>query len=135
MADGIIKVCPVCEKVFWIPIPEEWAYKRTATVDSGDREMLYFNKYSCKRKYDAEYEIKMSKKRVATMKREHQKRKAQKFGVLRVGDEVEADTDKHCIDCYYCEKSKYGFYDCVARQYALNPYKVACKKFVPKNGG
>ena len=52
---GGYKKCQTCGEVFYVLQPELWAYK--CHVGTGlNARTLYFHTYSCKRKFDKNYE-------------------------------------------------------------------------------
>ena len=53
---GVAAVCPVCHTAFFVCYPEDYVYKREATISRGNHKTIYFNKYSCKKKFDEEYD-------------------------------------------------------------------------------
>lgn len=111
---GGYKVCRQCGKVFYVLRPELWVYKRDVIVD-GDHVLGYFHTYSCKRKFDAEYDKKLVDGRSTC--HVHQRKQ---------------NIDKCCSDCRYPIKGKYGFYDCAICGVAVKMSKHACGRFKPK---
>ena len=76
---GIWRVCPTCGERFYILYPEMWVYKMEASQKNGDRPMLYFNKYSCKRKYEDGYVVELRKRKSDAMKKLHAERRKKKL--------------------------------------------------------
>ena len=60
---GAYFVCPTCKKVFYIEDREVWAYKRNVTLDKNGSQMVYFHTYSCKKKFDKEYDKQIKQNR------------------------------------------------------------------------
>lgn len=133
---GVYKVCPVCGKAFYICEPEIWAYKLT-THRKKVREIVYFNKYSCKKKYEDEYEKEVFKIRQESQKKQMAKRKAsnrrnakyERHGIIREQECTGAEDEARCCDCRYCAKDKFGFRSCTMYGYSLNSMKLACNRF------
>ena len=125
--DGITAVCPVCKVKFYICVPEMWAYKLEATNSEGQRSLLYFNKHSCKRKFEADYENEKVKRRSNAAKKRHN---AQREKDGSIPKEPRRWDGKHCADCDNCKKDSLGLYECVARQISINPHKMACSKYI-----
>lgn len=57
LTGGTWKNCAECGKKFFVLDCELWAYKRTVTMKPGsDCNIVFFCKYSCKRKFDKKYD-------------------------------------------------------------------------------
>ena len=75
MASEGYKICPVCGKKFFVPDFDIWVFKRSANENFRHSEVLYFNKYECKNKYDKKYEEELHRRKVEAAKKGHENRK------------------------------------------------------------
>ena len=50
---GAYKNCPTCGKEFFVPQLDDWVFKRYRRDKT--KELMYFCKWSCVRKWDAEH--------------------------------------------------------------------------------
>lgn len=73
---GSWKECPQCGKTFFCSGPE-WAYKR-AVSEGGLSTLRYFDRYSCLRAFDKEYEEKKRKRRIESARLQHKRKKQMK---------------------------------------------------------
>ena len=111
--------CPVCGKLFYVPT-SEWVYRHTITKADGYYEVKYFHTWSCFKKFEDEYDLKLREKRANAAIKAAKSRKAtmnKKFA------------GKHCEDCDRCAKGRYGFYDCLYFGWAVSKTKNACRMF------
>ena len=136
---GVYAVCPVCKKAFFVCHPDEYVYKRRASISTNNNKMLYFNKYSCKRAFDKDYEKYIFEIRQAAAIERHKKGRPRKPVDPEKKAEKDAEIDrmregKHCKDCMYAYRDKFGFWYC-SFSYVIKAYKVACKKFRPGEVG
>ena len=60
---GVSAVCPVCEKKFFINNPDLWVFKRRAHANINESELFWFDKYSCKKAFEEDYEKTKKKRR------------------------------------------------------------------------
>jgi len=72
---GVDAVCPSCGKEFHVLRPWCYAYRLNVSVETNKQRMLYFDKYTCKHKYEQEYEeLKRNRRSEAAYKRHLKKR-------------------------------------------------------------
>ena len=119
---GIYKVCPVCGKAFYVCEPELWVYKMEIHARSERERLVYFNKYSCKRKYEKDYEARKAKRKAESDKRKWEKSHGRKI----------EDNDVFCYDCRYCMYDHGETRYCSCFGCSVRNYKSACKKFKPR---
>ena len=124
---GAVKVCPICKTSFWIPEPEMYAYKMSIKVGTHD-QLLYFNKYSCKREYERLHAEELRDKRLKKIEQVIENRVGRMKRPIRADDYQ----DKHCETCRYFQKGKYGFADCTVYSFAISKNLAACNKYKPK---
>ena len=125
---GIWKVCPICNKRFYILYPDLWVYKKVARVKkAGNQEMVYFDKYSCKRKFEDEYSVEVTRRRSDALKKMHSERRKKKLETVK----KEAKEPHYCYECGNSVKNMFGFYECVLNPNA-NMQNRYCKRFTPK---
>ena len=123
---GLICECPVCDKTFFVSDPDVWVYKREANITKYRTTILYFDRYSCKRKYEKRYEQDVKIRRIEAAKLRHR-------GKLKSDAEENDYIDgKICGTCFYCCQGHYGFYDCLVKGWAVNQIKTACSAWKPK---
>ena len=125
---GAYFVCPTCEERFFVTEPDIYVYKMTITVAKDKQEKLFFNKYTCKLKYEAEYEKKKSKHRSDAAKKRHQEKKLKQNRIPKEKPELE----EKCLDCQYCLGKNFGFYSCNYYDYPVSRYRGACCHFIEK---
>lgn len=125
---GIFKVCPVCNKSFYICEPEIWAYKMNIHTRT-DKRLVYFNRYSCMRAYQKDYEKLLKKRKLESDKRKYEKAKQKK---IDAGEKKVKDV--FCFDCRYCMKDDIELRYCSCFGCAVRNYKSACKKYRPRRG-
>lgn len=103
------RICPVCGKPHYPPDLNNYGFRRV--VREKDQTItLYFCKWSCLRKWEADRTAKKPPARET---------------VLKTGGE-------HCSDCRYCVKGKYGFIDCTVYCQATSLNRRACRRFKSK---
>lgn len=145
--NGVYRVCPVCGKAFFITDPEIWVYKREIQMrDMKVKTRIeYFDRYSCKRKFDRQYEAEIKqRKKAANQKR--QKTRIERGIVAKPKDmtpekvakkaKKDAEIDarisgKTCNECKYCITDKFGFAYC-SFQIPCSRVKAACRRFREK---
>ena len=123
---GAYFVCPTCKKSFYVEDREAWVFKRNVTIDKNGSQMVYFHTYTCKKKFDKEYDkqIKQNRqdgafKRHGTLKKKRQPK-------------PRPELEEFCGDCQFCGRTNLGFYDCGYYDCAVAPHKVACGRFIGK---
>ena len=79
---GIDVTCPVCGKGFYITDPDLWVFKLMASVNVGEQKSFYFDKYTCKRAYEKEYEKEKKQRRIAAAKKGSKTKKEKARGKL-----------------------------------------------------
>ena len=114
-AGGAWRKCAICGKQFFVIDIEQWAYKRHLQSSTRSDKLEWFDKYSCMRAFDRKREQEKKAKREAGVRSPVKKKKF---------------TGKHCCDCAYFHKAKYGFWEC---GFGYNAYqrKCACGRFKP----
>ena len=127
---NLLKICPVCGEAVYISDPDVWAYKMTVSR-KGKKSILYFNKYSCKRKFEQCYEEMLYKSRSENHIKNASTRRKEWRGKIREQEGTGATGERMCRDCRYCMKDQYGFRICSCYSYSLNVNKLACKRFKP----
>ena len=120
---GVYKTCQTCGRVFYVIYPDQWVYKEPVRMN-GQNRMLYFHTYSCKRKFEETRKAASKNERKASVDRMRSVKKPSHI--------KKEYLDKHCAECRYCAKGKYGFYDCTVYSMAINTTKYACGRFKPK---
>ena len=137
---GVAAACPVCHTAFFVCYPEDYVYKREATISRGNHKTIYFNKYSCKKKFDEEYDKYIFEVRQAAAKERHEQGRAKRQAIapeVKAARDAEIDKlreGKCCKDCLYSYRDKFGFYYC-SFNYCIKAYKMACKRYKPKDEG
>lgn len=71
---GIVRVCPACNRTFYIDAPGQWVYKRYSKKDKE----IFFHTWSCMRKDKEEREQKLKETRARAARLGHQNRKKAK---------------------------------------------------------
>ena len=130
---GLFKVCPVCKRAFYIIEPDVYVYKRDVHLERNHGKMLYFDKYSCKRKFDSEYEDYLRQMRSDAAIKRHENKAGRPKGQTRPSKPKKVNKEaegKYCIDCRYASKDNFGFWYC-SFYYAMKAYKPACQRFKP----
>ena len=133
---GINAVCPVCGKEWFITNPEMWVFKKDAKLSRDVRRRVYLCKYSCKRKFDKEYDQFLFQLRQESALERHKREREKKEEDLKKREARYAEIDKRregkfCKDCFYSNRDQYGFYNC-SFNYVTKAYKVACRRYKPK---
>ena len=142
--NGVYRVCPVCGKAFFVTDPEIWVYKKEIQMrdKKAKTRIEYFDSYTCKRKYDREYEEEIRRrKKAANVKRQKTriergivaKEKSWTPEQIDAKKKRDAEIDmliygKTCEECKYCQIDKYGFAYC-SFQYTCGRIKAACRRF------
>ena len=134
---GTYATCLVCGKEFFISYPEMWVFKKDAKLNRDVRRRVYFCKYSCKRKFDKEYEKYIFQLKQESGLERQKRERARRAETLKNKEARYAEIDrkregKFCKDCYYLNRDQYGFYNC-SFNYVTKAYKAACRRYKPKN--
>lgn len=123
------KICPICGGDVYVPNPPIWGYIRVQNMRKDQcKHILYFCSHSCLREYDRRHEAELRESKKKAVQKRMTKLKNKRKPKER------PDLEEVCGDCQFCGKTKFGFYDCGYYDYAVNAYKVACGKFIPKEG-
>ena len=123
MDRGIWKVCPTCKKEFYIVNPDLWAFKMWAAVKRNGRVLLYFDKYSCKKKYEEGYRDDVTKRRSDALAKLHEAKRKKK------GESPKKNVGEHyCYECAHSVKNMFGHYECLLNPNA-NMKNRACNRF------
>ena len=111
--------CPMCGAWFYIP-STEWVYKYKIPKPDGTYKVMYFHTYSCKRKFEKEYEETKKKKRSDA---------ARKAAITRKATINKRIIGRTCSECEHCKRGKYGFFDCLYFGWSVPLHKNACRMF------
>lgn len=120
-ARGISRVCPVCQKEFFVPYPDDWVFKRFAKAEKGTKpKLVYFDRWSCKKQFDAEYDPECARQR------------SEKQFEVQAHRTKHIFSDRKCVECRYCYKLSSDSYDCTYSQSKVNMRRSACRRFKPR---
>ena len=127
-----IKKCPICGKVFFVPCLSTWVFKKNVNRKAANHCVLYFCKYSCKRKYDEQF----SRNEIIARKQKTEKAVEERARSKRLGRPPTPEEDyreKTCAECRYRMQGRFGFTDCTIYSMAINPHRSACKRYRRKD--